>query len=66
HPWLPGRPVRHPCGADLYSGRIDAARTDPLRDAWTVHWVVTGPNKDYTMTTEISRGPGVISSPVGT
>ncbi len=51
HPWSVGQSVVHPCGADLYEGRIDVTATD----AWTVVWVVSGPAKDYTMTTRLTR-----------
>jgi hypothetical protein len=51
HPWEVGDRVLHPCGADTYDGRIDV--TGP--DTWTVEWRVSGPAKDYTMTTHLSR-----------
>jgi hypothetical protein len=46
HPWSVGSAVEHPCGRDLYAGRIsgDAER-------WTVEWRASGPEKDYVMTT---------------
>ncbi|MCW2761102.1 MAG: hypothetical protein JWR85_1303 [Marmoricola sp.] len=50
HPWTPGDPVVHPCGADTYSGVV---RGTPQQ--WTVLWDVTGPGKDYLMSTELSR-----------
>jgi hypothetical protein len=50
HPWTPGAAVVHPCGADTYRGVVLGT---PLR--WTVEWDVTGPAKDYLMTTELSR-----------
>ena len=53
HPWSVGQSVVHPCGADTYEGRIDVAATG----AWTVVWDVTGPAKDYTMTTHLTRTP---------
>jgi hypothetical protein len=49
HPWTPGEPVVHPCGADTYRGLV---RGTPER--WTIEWDVTGPTKDYRMTTELS------------
>jgi uncharacterized protein DUF6314 len=49
HPWTPGEPVVHPCGADTYRGLVQGT---PGR--WTVEWDVTGPAKDYLMTTVLS------------
>lgn len=51
HPWSVGQTVVHPCGADTYEGRIDVRPPE----AWTVVWVVSGPAKDYTMTTRLTR-----------
>lgn len=51
HPWSVGEQVVHPCGADTYEGRIEVDSDD----AWTVVWVVSGPAKDYTMTTRLTR-----------
>ncbi|WP_229054831.1 DUF6314 family protein [Aeromicrobium sp. Leaf350] len=51
HPWETDAPVVHPCGADVYEGRIDTAASD----AWAVVWNVTGPAKDYTMTSRLTR-----------
>lgn len=51
HPWTPGTEVVHPCAADTYVGRmllIDA-------DTWTIEWNVSGPAKDYTMTSTLTR-----------
>lgn len=53
HPWRPGTQVRHPCGSDLYTGRIETEA-----ERWSVSWTVTGPRKDYTMTTEIAWDHG--------
>lgn len=62
HPWSPEESVVHQCGPDLYSGRISV--DEPGRDAewsregadqFTVRWRVTGPKKDYTMTTVLRR-----------
>jgi Family of unknown function (DUF6314) len=41
HPWTPGRPVEHPCRADLYRGlvRLDAP------ERWRIAWDVVGPAK---------------------
>jgi len=54
HPWAPGEQVEHPCGADVYVGRITAVESDAPASTvvrWTVQWKVSGPHKDYTMTT---------------
>ncbi len=51
HPWLPGTDVEHPCAPDLYRGRVDL----DLPSGWRVRWTVTGPAKDYTMSTTCSR-----------
>lgn len=53
HPWAPGDAVTHPCGADLYTGQVSASAQ---AGAFTVRWRVTGPAKDYTMTTVLTRG----------
>lgn len=45
HAWEPGREVEHQCTPDLYAGRIDGSTR-----RWTVEWTVTGPAKDYVMT----------------
>jgi hypothetical protein len=50
HDWRPGAPVRHPCGADDYAGLIDA---NP--ESLIITWDVTGPAKDYTTTTRLTR-----------
>lgn len=51
HPWEPGEEVVHPCAADTYVGRIELV--DP--GTWTVEWHVTGPAKDYTMASRLTR-----------
>ncbi len=51
HPWSVGIDVVHPCGADTYDGRVEVF--GPA--AWTVIWRVSGPAKDYTMTTHLTR-----------
>lgn len=51
HPWSPGAEVVHPCAADTYVGRIELLDAD----TWTVEWNVTGPAKDYTMTSTLTR-----------
>ncbi|MCW2809232.1 MAG: hypothetical protein JWQ93_3187 [Marmoricola sp.] len=50
HPWLPGEAVVHPCAPDTYRGVVHGT---PER--WTVEWEVTGPAKDYSMSTELTR-----------
>ena len=50
HPWSPGEPVVHPCAPDTYRGVVTGTA-----DSWTVVWEVTGPRKDYTMTTRLTR-----------
>jgi hypothetical protein len=52
HPWRPGEAVVHPCAPDTYRGVVSGT---PER--WTVEWDVTGPAKDYSMSTELTR-PG--------
>ena len=48
--WSPGEAVTHPCSPDTYVGLVDGAG-----DTWAIRWDVTGPSKDYTMTTELTR-----------
>lgn len=55
HPWAPGEAVEHECGADLYRGHIDSS--GPGLRRWNVEWHVSGPQKDYTMTTLLTRLP---------
>lgn len=50
HPWSPGEPVVHPCGADTYRGLVEGDG-----EVWRVTWEVTGPAKDYTMVSVLSR-----------
>jgi hypothetical protein len=50
HPWSPDAPVTHPCGADTYRGVVSGTTQQ-----WTVEWEVTGPAKDYRMTTVLTR-----------
>lgn len=52
HPWLPGEQVVHPCSPDTYAGLVtgDTAR-------WMVTWEVSGPAKDYTMTSTMTSRP---------
>lgn len=49
HPWTPGEPVVHPCGADTYRGLVLGTL-----ERWSVQWDVTGPAKDYVMSTGLS------------
>lgn len=53
HPWQPGNDVEHPCAADLYRGRVDLSVVE--RGHWYVLWTVSGPEKDYSMTSEMTR-----------
>ncbi len=57
HPWRPGRQVHHPCGSDDYRGLVEVDPRDVhgAPTGWSVRWDVTGPAKDYTMTTRLSR-----------
>ncbi|MBC7633475.1 DUF6314 family protein [Aeromicrobium sp.] len=52
HPWQPGHAVEHRCAPDHYVGLVEAADGG----AWRVTWRVTGPRKDYTMTSTLRRG----------
>lgn len=52
HPWEPGHAVEHACAPDTYVGTVQ--RLD--LDRWSVEWQVTGPAKDYTMTSILTRG----------
>jgi hypothetical protein len=49
HPWAPGETYVHDCAPDTYRGEVSGT---PER--WTVTWEVTGPGKDYTMTTVLT------------
>ena len=51
HPWEPGHRVEHPCAPDHYVGLVEAV----AGGAWGVTWRVTGPKKDYTMTSRLTR-----------
>lgn len=51
HPWRPGEKVVHPCSPDTYTGSVDIIGPD----TWTVRWQVSGPAKDYTMVTILTR-----------
>ena len=52
HPWRPGEAVEHPCGEDLYVGRVDVD-SDLIRTTWRV----TGPDKDQLLLTSLHRMP---------
>ncbi|MDI9916381.1 DUF6314 family protein [Rhodococcus sp. IEGM 1379] len=52
HEWNPGQDVEHLCGADTYRGRVDI---EAATEGWSVEWTVSGPSKDYTMTTYLTR-----------
>lgn len=54
HPWTPGTVVQHDCAPDLYTGTIH--RVDGER--WSVEWEVSGPGKDYTMNSVLTRAAG--------
>jgi Family of unknown function (DUF6314) len=52
HPWRPGTPVVHPCGADTYDGLVALDRGGTrLRTLWDVH----GPAKHQRLVTRYSR-----------
>ncbi len=51
HPWSPGVEVEHPCGRDLYRGLVEV----DAPDRWRVTWHCTGPAKDYTMRSHLTR-----------
>ncbi len=51
HPWRPGGEVVHPCGADTYVGLVVVESSE----RWTVEWRVSGPAKDYTMHSTLTR-----------
>ena len=50
HPWSPGEEVVHPCAPDTYRGLVTGSP-----ESWHVRWEVSGPRKDYTMTTRLTR-----------
>lgn len=53
HPWRPGEEVTHPCGADVYTGRIEVY-DDRVRMRWDVH----GPDENQRYVTGLRRSPG--------
>lgn len=50
HPWRPGEQVEHLCGPDTYRGLVTEAGAYVR-----VRWQVTGPAKDLTLQTTLSR-----------
>ncbi|MEH3032657.1 MAG: DUF6314 family protein [Aeromicrobium erythreum] len=54
HPWSPGDDVVHPCAPDTYRGRVEVL----AEDRWSVTWRATGPQKDYTMHSTLTRRSG--------
>ena len=50
HPWLPGDHIVHDCRPDTYGGLVSGTP-----EHWSVRWDVTGPEKDYSMTTVLVR-----------
>lgn len=55
HPWVPGEPVTHQCGADLYEGIIEFDGAADTVTSWQVIWRVRGPEKDLRIHTRLSR-----------
>lgn len=52
HPWRPGVPVVHPCGADTYDGLVALDRDgNRLRTLWNVR----GPAKNQRLVTRFAR-----------
>ncbi|TQS46044.1 DUF6314 family protein [Cryptosporangium phraense] len=55
HPWRPGVPVVHPCGADTYDGLVDVDQDGRrMRTLWDVH----GPAKSQRLITRFTRRGG--------
>ncbi|HEY0248243.1 MAG TPA: DUF6314 family protein [Gryllotalpicola sp.] len=50
HSWQPGA-VEHLCGLDTYLGEVAPPLGEAADASWSVRWLVTGPQKDYAMTT---------------
>ena len=50
HPWSPGERVVHDCAPDTYVGTVTGTT-----ERWAVEWEVSGPRKDYTMVTDLTR-----------
>lgn len=55
HPWSPQVWVEHLCGADTYRGLVLADGNGQVPTAVSVTWEVSGPRKDYTMVTRLTR-----------
>ncbi|MFN0115949.1 MAG: DUF6314 family protein [Paracoccaceae bacterium] len=56
HSFAPGAPgADHWCDPDSYRVAYDFARWPD----WTARWRVTGPRKDYAMTSRYCRAPGI-------
>jgi hypothetical protein len=53
HPWAVGTWVDHPCHPDHYRGLVEV-EDEPV-SRWSVRWQASGPQKDYLMTTVLSR-----------
>lgn len=54
HPWSTTAQVTHPCGEDLYQGRIEIdPATDPV-ETWQITWRIHGPRKDLRIETRLS------------
>lgn len=52
HPWTTDHDVEHPCGRDTYVGTVTPGAD---REHWSLEWLCTGPEKDYTMRTTYAR-----------
>ena len=50
HPWRSGVDVVHPCAPDTYRGRVSGTTR-----GWEVTWEVSGPAKDHTLRTWLTR-----------
>jgi len=55
HPWRPGQDVVHPCAPDTYRGRVTGTPA-----GWEITWDVTGPAKDHTLRTRLTRPADVL------
>ena len=65
HPWKPGYVVQHPCGPDLYRGKIDVTDVtdDIAAEALRIEWTVRGPRKDHRYLTTCRRIPAAVDQP---
>ncbi len=50
HPWVPGEAFVHPCAPDTYRGLLSGTS-----EHWSLEWDVSGPAKDYSMSTSLTR-----------